>query len=49
MIGEILVVHVAERVLDGTRVDQHELRAIGRHAGSWYSNATDLFDIDRPA
>lgn len=49
VIGEILVVHVADRVLDGTRVDQHELRAIGRHAGSWYSNATDLFDIDRPA
>ncbi len=49
VIGEILVVHVADRVLDGTRVDQHELRAIGRHAGSWYSHATDLFDIDRPA
>ena len=49
VIGEILAVHVADRVLDGTRVDQHELRAVGRHAGSWYSHATDLFDIDRPA
>ncbi|MEM9204582.1 MAG: flavin reductase family protein [Actinomycetota bacterium] len=49
VIGEIVVVHVADRVLDGTRVDQHELKAIGRHAGSWYSHATDLFDIDRPS
>jgi len=49
VIGEAVMIHVADRVLDGTRVDQHELKAIGRHAGSWYSNATDLFSIDRPA
>lgn len=49
VIGEVLVVHVADRVLDGTRVDQVELAAIGRHAGAWYSNATDMFDIPRPA
>ena len=49
VIGEIVAIHVADRVLDGTRVDQAELRAVGRHAGSWYSHATDLFDIDRPA
>ena len=49
VIGEIVVIHVADRVLDGTRVKQDELRAIGRHAGSWYSHATDLFAIDRPA
>ena len=49
VIGEVLVIHVADRVLDGTRIDQSELRAVGRHAGSWYSHATDLFTIDRPA
>jgi len=49
VIGEVLLVHVADRVLDGSRVDQAELRAVGRHVGSWYSHATDLFAIDRPA
>ena len=39
------MIHVADRLLDGTRVDQTGLQAIGRHAGNWYSNATDLFDI----
>ena len=40
---------VGPNALDGTRVLQDELRAVGRHVGSWYSNATDLFAIDRPA
>ena len=49
VIGEVVVVHVADRVLDGTRVNQSELQAVGRHAGNWYSHATDLFDLTRPA
>ncbi|MEO0494550.1 MAG: flavin reductase family protein [Actinomycetota bacterium] len=49
VVGEVIAIHVADRVLDGTRVDQHGLRAVGRHAGSWYSHATDLFDITRPS
>lgn len=49
VIGEVVVIHVADRVLDGTRIDQHELKAVGRAAGNWYSHATDLFDVTRPA
>ncbi len=49
VIGEAVAFHVDEALLDGTRVDQAELKAIGRHAGNTYSNATDLFDIERPA
>lgn len=49
VIGEAVEFHVAEHLLDGTRVDQAELRAVGRHAGNTYSHATDLFDIVRPA
>jgi flavin reductase (DIM6/NTAB) family NADH-FMN oxidoreductase RutF len=49
VIGEVLVVHCADRLLDGTRVDQHLLEAVGRHAGNWYSKSSDLFDITRPA
>jgi flavin reductase (DIM6/NTAB) family NADH-FMN oxidoreductase RutF len=49
VIGEAVEFHVAEQLLDGTRIDQEELRAVGRHAGNAYSHATDLFGIVRPA
>jgi len=49
VIGEALEIHVAEHLLDGTRVDQAELRAIGRHVGNGYSRSTDLFELIRPA
>ena len=49
VIGEALQFHVDEALLDGTRVDQAALRAVGRHAGNTYSRATDLFEIERPA
>ena len=48
VIGEAVEIHVSESLLDGTRVDQAQLRAVGRHAGNTYSRATDLFDITRP-
>ncbi|MCP3936839.1 MAG: flavin reductase family protein [Actinomycetia bacterium] len=48
VIGEIVMIHVADRVLDGTRVDPVALGAVGRHAGSWYSHSTDLFTFERP-
>lgn len=47
--GEVVAVHVAGDVLDGTRVDQTRLQPVGRHAGNWYSHATDLFELIRPA
>lgn len=49
VVGEAVEFHVAEELLDGTRVDQSALRAVGRHAGNTYSHATDLFDMVRPA
>jgi flavin reductase (DIM6/NTAB) family NADH-FMN oxidoreductase RutF len=48
VIGEAVVFHVASRLLDGTRVDQAELAAIGRHVGSFYSRTRDLFEMKRP-
>lgn len=48
VIGEAVEIHVADEVLQGTRIDQAALRAIGRHAGNTYSHATDLFDLVRP-
>lgn len=49
VIGEGVFFHIEASLLDGTRIDQAELRAIGRHAGNSYSRATDLFDLERPA
>ena len=47
--GEVQVFHVADRVLDGTRIDAAELRAIGRLAGSSYARTADsLFELVRP-
>ena len=48
VIGEAVHFHVADELLDGTRIDQAGLGAIGRHVGNMYSHATDLFEIVRP-
>jgi flavin reductase (DIM6/NTAB) family NADH-FMN oxidoreductase RutF len=48
VIGEAVEFHIVDEILDGTRIDQAGLRAIGRHVGNQYSNATDLFEITRP-
>jgi flavin reductase (DIM6/NTAB) family NADH-FMN oxidoreductase RutF len=48
VIGEAVEFHVDAALLDGTRVDQAELKAIGRHVGNMYSRSTDLFSLVRP-
>lgn len=49
VVGEATKIYVAERVVDGFNVDQHELRAVGRHVGGMYSRTADsLFRIERP-
>lgn len=47
VVGDVLVIHVEESVLDGTRVDNDALRAVGRMAGSSYISTRDRFDVDR--
>lgn len=48
VVGEVLVIHVREGVLDGTRVDSDALGAIGRMAGNTYIHTRDRFDLERP-
>lgn len=48
VIGEVAVIHVSEDVLDGTRVDNDALQAIGRMAGNTYIHTRDRFDLIRP-
>ncbi len=49
VIGEAVEFHIEESLLDGTRIDQAALHAIGRHVGNQYSHATDLFEEIRPS
>lgn len=49
VVGDVLAIHVEEEVLDGTRIDNDVLRAIGRMAGATYINTRDRFEIERPA
>ena len=48
VIGEVLRFHVQEALLDGTRVDQAQLRAIGRLGGPQYTRTREIFSMDRP-
>jgi flavin reductase (DIM6/NTAB) family NADH-FMN oxidoreductase RutF len=46
--GEVVAIHAADEILDGTRIDFERLDAVGRLAGSWYSGTTDRFEMERP-
>lgn len=48
VIGEVLALHIREDALDGTRVDNDVLAAIGRMAGNTYINTRDRFELNRP-
>jgi len=46
--GEIVRIHLAERILTGDRIDPAKLRALGRLAGSQFSHLGELFKMERP-
>jgi flavin reductase (DIM6/NTAB) family NADH-FMN oxidoreductase RutF len=49
VIGEVVLIHIEERVLDAAGgVDPRKLRAIARLGGSDYSRTSDLFQMERP-
>jgi len=48
VIGHAVMFHVDDSLLDGTRVDQAALKAVGRHVGNAYSRTAELFDLIRP-
>jgi flavin reductase (DIM6/NTAB) family NADH-FMN oxidoreductase RutF len=49
VIGEVVRIHVQGSILDGTRIDQAALRAVGRMGGPAYTRTRDLFSLDRPS
>jgi flavin reductase (DIM6/NTAB) family NADH-FMN oxidoreductase RutF len=49
VIGEVVMIHVDERILDERgRVDPHKLRTIARLGGDFYCHTSDLFQMKRP-
>jgi flavin reductase (DIM6/NTAB) family NADH-FMN oxidoreductase RutF len=49
VIGEVLMIHVADRVLDGSgKVDPRKLQTIARLGGDWYCHTSELFTMHRP-
>ena len=47
--GEVVAFHVADEVLDGTRIDPVALDALGRLAGNNYATTRDQLALERPA
>jgi flavin reductase (DIM6/NTAB) family NADH-FMN oxidoreductase RutF len=49
VIGEVLLIHIADSVLDERgAVDPRKLRTIARLGGDYYCRSTDLFEMKRP-
>ena len=48
VIGEIVLLHVADSIISDGIVDPAKLDNIGRLGGKAYSKTTDRFELDRP-
>lgn len=49
VIGEVVVIHVADEVLDATgRPDPRKLRTVARLGGDYWCHTSDLFEQKRP-
>lgn len=48
VLGEVLLLHVDDDIVENYRIDPDKLRAIGRMGGNTYSRTTDRFDLVRP-
>jgi flavin reductase (DIM6/NTAB) family NADH-FMN oxidoreductase RutF len=48
VLGEVLLFHIDDRVVDNDTLDPGALRPIGRMGGSTYVRTTDRFEMPRP-
>jgi flavin reductase (DIM6/NTAB) family NADH-FMN oxidoreductase RutF len=46
--GQVVRFHIDEALLDGSRVDQVQLDAIGRLAGPRYATTREILELERP-
>ena len=48
VIGEIVMMHIRDDIINGHRIDQAKLKATGRLAGNMYCHTLDTFELVRP-
>lgn len=48
VIGEIVLVHVRDDIIDGHRINHQRLKPVGRLAGNMYCNTHDIYELVRP-
>ncbi len=48
VIGEVVLLHIRDDIIDGHRVNHHLLKPTGRLAGSMYCHTADVFEMVRP-
>lgn len=48
ILGQVVRLHLAERLFVDGRIDPARLRPVGRLAGPWYARLGELFPMERP-
>lgn len=48
VIGEVVLVHVRDDIIDGHRINHNLLKPVGRLAGNMYCHTADVFEMVRP-
>ena len=48
VLGEIVMAHVRDDIIDGHRINHQKLRPTGRLAGNMYCRTADVFEMVRP-
>ena len=48
VLGEIVMAHVRDDIINGHRINHHMLKPTGRLAGNMYCRTNDRFEMVRP-
>ena len=48
VIGEILLMHLRDDIIEGHRIDHQRLKPTGRLAGNMYCHTAETFEMVRP-
>ncbi len=48
VIGEVVLLHIRDDLIDGHRINHHLLKPTGRLAGSMYCHTAEVFELVRP-
>lgn len=48
VIGEVVLLHIRDELIDGHRINHHLLKPTGRLAGSMYCHTAEVFEMVRP-